>query len=316
MIRKIPYALTRSFHKVGFEFKKHSPEILLVGGIVGTVTAAVMACKATTKIQDILEETKEQVDAIHTGVEQKNVNGEPYSEEDSKKDLAIVYAQTGIKFAKLYGPAVAVGALSITSILASNNIMRKRNVALAAAYTAVDTGFKEYRARLIDRFGEELDRELKYNVKTEKVQETVVDENGEEKTVERTITTANPNMKSEYAKFFDDGCKGWTKDPHLNLMVLRRVQDWCNERLKSRGYMFLNEVYEELGIYKTPAGQIVGWIYNPNDPNCHNFIDFGIYDYDDPRARDFVNGHERVILLDFNPDGNIMQRFARNQFTY
>ena len=313
---KIPYALTRSFHKVGFELKKHSPEILLVGGIVGTVTAAVMACKATTKVQDILEETKEQVDAIHTGVEQKNVNGEPYNEEDSKKDLAIVYAQTGIKFAKLYGPAIAVGAFSITSILASNNIMRKRNVALAAAYTAVDTGFKEYRARLIDRFGEELDRELKYNVKTEKVKEIVVDENGEEKTVEKTITTANINEHSEYAKFYDDGCKGWTKDPHLNLMAVRRIQDWCNERLKSRGYMFLNDVYEELGIPKTIAGQSVGWIYDPKDPKRHNFIDFGIYDYDNPRNRDFVNGYERVILLDFNPDGNIRNEFVYHQFTY
>lgn len=313
---KIPNTLSRSFHKVGFELKKHSPEILLAGGVVGVVTAAVMACKATTKVQEIIEETKEQVDVIHQGVEDKQIKGKPYSEEDSKKDLAIVYVQSGMKFVKLYGPAVTVGVLSITSILASNNIMRKRNVALAAAYTAVDTGFKEYRSRLVERFGEELDRELKYNIKTEKVQETVVDENGEEKTVEKTITTANPNTHSAYAKFFDDGCKGWSKDPHLNLMVLRRVQDWCNERLKSRGYMFLNDVYEELGIPRTPAGQVIGWIYDPKDPNRKNFIDFGIYDFDDPRKRDFVNGHERVILLDFNPDGNIKNEFVYHQFTY
>lgn len=313
---KIPYVLSRSFHKVGFELKKHSPEILLASGIIGGVTAAVMACKATTKVQDILEETKEQVDIIHDCMKSGDVVGESYSEEDGKKDLAIVYAQTGLKFVKLYGPSVGLGVLSVTSILASNNIMRKRNVALAAAYTAVDTGFKEYRARLVERFGEELDRELKYNVKTEKIQETVIDENGEEKTVERTITTANINEHSEYAKFYDDGCRGWTKDPHLNLMQLRRIQDWCNERLQSRGFMFLNEVYSELGIPKTEAGQSIGWIYNPKDPSCHNFIDFGIYDYDDPRKRDFVNGYERVILLDFNVDGNIMKRFVKNQFTY
>lgn len=313
---KIPYALSRSFHKVGFELKKHSPEILLAGGIIGGVTAAVMACKATTKAQDIIEETKEQVDVIHECVEQKQIKGVPYTEEDGKKDIAIIYAKSGVEFIKLYGPAIAVGTLSITSILASNNIMRKRNVALAAAYTAVDTGFKEYRSRLIERFGEELDRELKHNVKVEKVEETVVDENGEEKTVERTITTANPNTHSEYAKFFDDGCRGWSKDPHLNLMVLRRVQDWCNERLKSRGYLFLNEVYAELGIPRTAAGQVVGWIYDPKNQSGDNYVDFGIYDYDDPRARDFVNGYERVILLDFNVDGNIMKKFERNQFSY
>lgn len=313
---KIPYAVSRSFHKVGFKLKQHSPEILLVGGIVGGVTAAVMACKATTKIQDILEETKQHVDAIHEGVEKQEVNGHPYSAEDGKKDLAIVYAQSGLQFVKLYGPAIGLGVLSVSSILASNNIMRKRNVALAAAYSAVDTGFKEYRARLVERFGEELDRELKYNVKAEKIQETVVDEKGEEQTVEKTVITANPNETSEFAKFYDDGCKGWTKDPHLNLMQLRRIQDWCNERLKSRGYMFLNDVYSELGIPKTVAGQTIGWIYDPKDPKRHNCIDFGIYDYDKPRNRDFVNGYERVILLDFNPDGNIRNEFVYHQFTY
>lgn len=313
---KIPYVLSRSFHKVGFEVKKHSPEILLVGGIIGGVTAAVMACKATTKVQDILEETKQHVDVIHKGMETGEVNGDEYTVEDGKKDLAIVYAQSGLEFVKLYGPSVGLGVLSVTSILASNNIMRKRNVALAAAYSVVDNGFKEYRARLVERFGEELDRELKYNVKTEKVQETVIDENGEEKIVEKTITTANIREHSEFAKFYDDGCKGWTKDPHLNLMALRRIQDWCNERLKSRGYMFLNEVYAELGIPRTPAGQVVGWIYDPKDPKRHNCIDFGIYNYDDPRVRDFVNGYERVILLDFNVDGNIKNEFVYHQFTY
>lgn len=34
-----------------------------------------------------------------------------------------------------------------------------------------------------------------------------------------------------------------------------------------------------------------------------NFIDFGVFDGDRPRARDFVNGYERSILLDFNVDG-------------
>ena len=155
------------FSKTSFQLKKHSPEILVVAGVIGVVTSAVMACKATTKVNEILDKTKEDVEAIHKCEEDESMK-EQYSSEDAKKDLTIVYAQTGVKFAKLYGPSVVLGALSITSILASNNILRKRNVALGAAYAAIDKGFKEYRNRVIERFGEEVDRELKYNLKAKK----------------------------------------------------------------------------------------------------------------------------------------------------
>ena len=158
-------SMTRNLHKVGFKFKKHSPEILVVAGVVGTVASAVMACKATLKVNDILEETKVEIEKVTTVVADETISEEKYSEQDAKKDLAIIYAHTGIKFVKLYGPSIILGTLSITGILASNNILRKRNIALAAAYKAIDTGFKEYRSRVVERFGEELDKELRYNVK-------------------------------------------------------------------------------------------------------------------------------------------------------
>ena len=238
--------VTRSFNKVGFQLKKHSPEILIVTGVVGVVTSAVMACKASTKVSDILEDTKEKVDQIHEVLADETISEEKYSEEDSKKDLAIVYAQTGLKLVKLYAPSIILGALSITSILASNNILRKRNVALAAAYATVDKGFKEYRSRVVDRFGKELDRELKYNIKAKEIEETVVDEKGKEKTVKKTINVADPNEYSDYARFFDDGCTGWDKDPEYNLMFLKRQQQHANDMLQARGYLFLNDVYEML----------------------------------------------------------------------
>lgn len=311
--------VTRTFGKLNFQIKKHSPEILVVAGVVGVVTSAVMACKATTKVNDILEESKTKVDQIH-GVladdskrfKEVEENGEMtkvevYSEEDGKKDLAIVYVQTAAKFAKLYGPSIVLGALSITSILASNNILRKRNVALAAAYATVDKSFKDYRSRVVERFGKELDRELKYNLKSQEIEETVVDEKGKEQTVKKTVNTVNTNhFFSDYAKFFDDGCTGWTKDPEMNRFFLLRQQDQANERLKSIGYLFLNDVYEMLGIPKTKAGQIVGWVYDTNKPNGDNYVDFGIFNAYSEQARDFVNGYERTILLDFNVDGNIL----------
>ena len=298
---------TKTFHRVGFQIKKHSPEILLVTGITGVVTSAVMACKATTKVDAIVEETKKSIDTIHEGMEAGNICDVEYTEEDGKKDLAIVYIQTGVKFAKLYGPSVLLGLTSIGCILASNNIIHKRNVALSAAYTAIDRSFKGYRSRVIERFGESMDRELRYNIKTQEVKETVVDEEtGKKKTVKSTVSVVDPNTYSDYARFFDEYCAGWTKDAEYNLMFLRQQQNYANELLKSRGHLFLNEVYDMLGIDRTKAGNIVGWIYDEKHPIGDNFVDFGIYVLDNEKARDFVNGRERSVLLDFNVDGDIL----------
>lgn len=298
--------LTRTLNRVGLKLKKHSPEILVVTGVVGTVASAVMACKATTKIDEVLAETKDNIDKTKDYVEKKGFS-EKYTEEDYKKDLTIFYARGGLELVKLYAPSVALGALSITAILSGHNVLRKRNVALAAAYATVEKGFKEYRGRVVERFGEELDRELKYNIKAKEVEETTVDEKtGEEKITKKTVHVADPNNYSTYARFFDDGCAGWTKDPEYNLMFLKNQQRYANDLLKSRGHLFLNEVYDMLGIPRTKAGQVVGWIYDEEYPNGDNFVDFGIYDLYNEKARDFVNGYERTILLDFNVDGDIM----------
>ena len=307
--------ITRTFNKAAFKFKKHSPEILVVAGVVGVVGSTIMACKATTKVNDILDDTKDQLDKIHEAGERLEngetlmlKDGEEYTVEQNKKDLTIVYAQTALKFAKLYAPSVIIGGLSITAILTGHNITRKRNIALAAAYTAVDKSFKEYRGRVVERFGEALDKELKYGIKSKEVDEVVTNEDGTESVVKKTVDVVdatNPMNVSEYARFFDDGCAGWTKDPEYNLMFLRDQQRYANDLLKSKGHLFLNEVYDLLGIPRTKAGQIVGWIYDEKHPNGDNFVDFGIYDTNKTANRDFVNGYERTILLDFNVDGNI-----------
>lgn len=294
--------VTRSFNKIGFQIKKHSPEILVVAGVVGVVTSAVMACKATTKVQEILDDTKNQLDVVHSCMETGDVVGEPYSEEDGKKDLALIYVQTGLKFAKLYAPSVILGSLSIAGILTSNNILRKRNVALAAAYTAVDSSFKSYRGRVIERFGKQLDHELRYNIKAQEVQEVVTDENGKEETVTKTVNVIDPNDIGDYSRIYYEGNIGWTKNPEANLFFLKNQQRYANDKLKTRGYLFLNEVYESLGFAPTAVGAVAGWIYNEEEPTGDNFVDFGIY-----QDIDFVNGHERSILLDFNCDGNILR---------
>lgn len=298
--------VTRTFNRAGLKLKKYSPEIFVGVGIVGVVASAVMACKATTKIDDVLAEQKENIEKTKDYVEEHGYS-EKYTEEDHKKDLTIFYSRSAVDLVKLYAPSVILGTVSIAMIVNGHRILRKRNVALAAAYATVEKGFKEYRGRVIERFGEELDKELKYNIKAKEVEEVVKDEEtGEEKIVKKTVNVADPNLYSDYARFFDDGCTGWTKDPEYNLMFLKDQQRYANDLLQSKGHLFLNEVYDMLGIPRTKAGQAVGWIYDEVHPVGDNFVDFGLTDIHNARVRDFVNGYERTILLDFNVDGSIL----------
>lgn len=288
--------------KAVMKLKKHSPEILVVAGIAGTVVSAVLACKATTKVAEILDETKGTLDTIHEGMETGAINGQEYTNEDGKKDTVVVYAQTGMKLAKLYGPAIILGTLSITSILASNNILRKRNVALGAAYAAIDKSFKEYRGRVIERFGEQVDTELKYGIKAKKFEEIEVDpETGKEKKVKKTVMVADPNLQSDYTVYFDSKSRNYETNPDYNRMFLKAQQAFANDKLQTRGHLFLNEVLDDLDLPRTPAGQIVGWTKDGPD----GYVNFRIVEVE----RETEDGrHEPALLLDFNVEGNIWEK--------
>lgn len=288
--------------KAVMKLKKHSPEILVMAGIAGTVVSAVLACKATTKVAEILDETKGTLDTIHEGMETGAINGQEYTTEDGKKDTVVIYAQTGMKLAKLYAPAIILGTLSITSILASNNILRKRNVALGAAYAAIDKSFKEYRGRVIERFGEQVDTELKYGIKAKKFEEIEVDpETGKEKKVKKTVMVADPNLQSDYAVYFDSKSRNYETNPDYNRMFLKAQQAFVNDKLQTRGHLFLNEVLDDLDLPRTPAGQIVGWTKDGPD----GYVNFRIVEVE----RETEDGrHEPALLLDFNVEGNIWEK--------
>jgi hypothetical protein len=310
-----------SINKFKFMFKKHSPEILVITGVVGVVTSAVMACKATTKVNSIIEKKEEIMDIIHEtakrledGETLQTVDGKDYTMETIKKDTTIVYIQTGLKLVKLYAPSVILGTLSIVSILASNNILRKRNVALTAAYATLDKGFKEYRNRVIDRFGEKVDHQIRHNLKDVEVEETIIDENGKEKKVKKTIEVADGPVHSPYVKVFDECNANWEKSSEHNMFFLKSCESFANDKLKAKGRLFLNEVYEMIGFEPTKAGQAVGWVYSDDPKHTGaNYVDFGICDIytctpaEAERKTAFMNGYERSIILDFNVDGNVWE---------
>lgn len=86
----------------------------------------------------------------------------------------------------------------------------------------------------------------------------------------------------------------WNSDQEINKLFLRSVQNYVNDRLKTRGVIFLNDVLVELGMVRTRKGQIVGW--HISDGNT--VIEFNPGEPDD----------EGAILLDFNVGGVVLDK--------
>lgn len=296
--------IKQTLNRLKFKTIKHSPEILMYAGVIMGVGASILACRSTLKIKDVLDKSEETIKTIHETRDDKE-NDYEYTNDDAKKDLAIVYTSTALDIAKLYAPSVILGGMSITCIIQSHSVLKKRNIALTAAFTTASESFNRYRKGVIERYGERVDHELKHGVKAEKI--NVVDENGKNKKETVDVVSGELDKYSDYARFYDDGCNGWSKDPEYNLMFLKSQQQYANDKLIAQGYLFLNDVYDMLGIPRSKAGQLVGWIYDPDNPIGDNYVDFGMYDVNKPNARDFVNGYEKTILLDFNVDGNVWE---------
>lgn len=304
--------VTKFAGKTGLIIKKNSPELLMGAGITGVIITIVCACKATTRADEVLDHHAEKMKRIHDA-EQFQDEECPYPPAVAVKEKAVVYAQTGLEFGRLYGPTLAMGSLSIACILASNRILNKRYLAVVAAYNAVSTSYEQYRKRVKDRYGEDIDYEMRYGVKREKINVYDLDENGDiiPKTKRKEEIEVITDMPSEYArywgKYLKDGIRNenWDENQEFNLLFLRGVQAEANYKLHERGYVFLNEVYDMLGFDHTQLGQVVGWF---DDESGDQYIDFGLYSLNNRENRRFINGEERTILLDFNCDGIIWDK--------
>lgn len=313
--------MIQTLNKLKFKTVKNSPQILMYAGVVGVVGAGIIACKSTLKLTKVLEETKNTMSSINEAVEDDTID---YTQDEARKDKTLVYLTTTLDIAKLYAPSVILGGVSIAAMIQAHNILNKRNAALAAAFTTASESFKKYRKSVVDRYGERVDYELKHGIKSEKIDVTETDENGKTKTKKQTVDIASEIYGvSDYARYYNENCVGWNKDPEYNLMFLKSQQQYANDKLIAQGYLFLNDVYDMLGIPRSKAGQIVGWTYDSDSPVGDNFVDFGIYDvyvndYRDEITNDtigeeridFINGYKASILLDFNVDGNVWEKMG------
>lgn len=292
------------FRKIGFQLSKRSPEILLAVGLIGVVAGTIVACKATTKASAIMERTKGELDAVHECLEEKE---EEYDEETAKKDTAIIYTHTALDFVKLYAPAVGIFAVSVACILVSHNVLNKRYLSVSAAYAAANKAFSEYRSRVANRFGKEVENEIRYNIKAKELEKKSVDENGNEVIEKTTVDAANMD-DDHISRCFDETNPYWQKTPGYNRSFLQNMQCHANTILHAQGYLFLNDVYDLLGFPKTKLGHVVGWKLGAK--NSDSFVDFGIFESTKPEVVDFLRGQERSVWLNFNVDGNVFTQMS------
>lgn len=296
-MKLVPAAITQKVARNALLARRASPGMLFGAGIVGMVGSTVLACRATLKLEEVLDEAHSNLDTA------RNLDHPEYSEKDRHRDIALIRFQTSVKIVRLYAPAVLVGGASIAALTSSHVILNRRNVALTAAYAAVEKGFNEYRARVVEKYGEDEDRNLRYG--SEEVE--IIDPDTNKK---RTVTRVAPGDPSIYARFFDPYSTSWSREPEYNMVFLKAQQNYANDMLKARGHVFLNEVYDMLGLPRSKAGAVVGWVYS-KDGETDNFINFGVFNGQSQQARDFVNGFEGSILLDFNVDGVIYDKIER-----
>ena len=267
--------LSKTLGRTSLKLKKKSPHIMFGVGITGMVTSTVLACRATLNLSDTLDEVQRDIDQAR-GTDQ---------------DIAYAYIKSGAKLGRLYGPAITVGVVSIGLLSRSHYNLTRQNANLMAAYAALQAGYESYRARVRAELGD--DRELA-------LYRGLVaggDQDGDD-----VPCLTDPNELSPYARFFDEYSQHWQKDAEKNRLYLQCQQNYANERLRAYGHLFLNEVYDMIGVERTSAGAVVGWVISDKGDN---YVDFGMFH---PSNSPFINGWEKSVLLDFNVDGVIYDK--------
>lgn len=280
--------------------QKHSPTILFGAGVIGVIGTTILAARATLKLEEVLEETQTNLAMVKKVVATKNPK---YTEEDSKRDVVIVYTQGALKVARLYWPSIALGAASIAMLAGSHNILNKRNAAITAAYASVKRGFDDYRKRVVAEIGPDAERRLRHGIEEREIIEET--ETGPQP---RIVQSASKHGHSPYARFFskENAPSTFQQRADYNLTFLQAHQNMANHRLESRGYVLLNDIFDGLGMERTPEGCVVGWLRDEKHGG-DGYISFGIFD-DDAKFYDFMVGNENAILLDFNVDGIIYEK--------
>ena len=284
-----------------FYIKKNSPEILVGAGIATLIGSLVYTVIGT----------------LDTGVDVTNAvceldeveNDDSLMEEERRKKKHGIYIHAGLNIARNYAPAVTLAMASAGCLIGSNAIMRRRAFSLAAAYSALDATFSDYRTRVIDEYGDEVDKKMRYGLTTKEVEvEQVDEETGEVVKTKATVTEGDESATTVWYKRqyeLSDGTvivnPNWQPNKDLNATFVLAQIAWFNGRLSRGEHVWQDDIYKELGIpvdgYRQEA-HVLGWT---PDKSGEKYIKCRLYNKEE--SGDFISNDDGDILLAFNPDG-------------
>lgn len=255
--------------KVGAILVKNAPKICVALGVAGVGVGVAVACKDTLAGVDEINQAKVDI---------------------CEKD----YIPAAKRFAKVYWPSFVIIGGSLVVIISGHRMLAKRYAGLVVAYESLNKSYKNYRGYIKKHYGDDADYNARHVTdKTSLVDNEIVCVDPED------IFIPDRDL-SDFAVFFGRDYSELVNsdDPEEAYHHVKAQEEWANAVLQERGYIFLQEIYDSLGVDRfAPDG--VGWCAGIGD----DFVDFGIYNVRNGRA---VNGLEPVFLLDFNHDGYIL----------
>lgn len=284
-MKYVPKSLSRAVGKTVLKAQKNSPTILFVAGVGGAITATVLACRATLRVNDVLDDHEK--DLADLGRVYQRDNAMVLKEHD--REQAYIYMRTIARIAKLYGPAVGVGACSVVCLTKSHNILMQRNAALTSAYVSLQTFLDGYRGRVREEVGESREKDLYYaSTPVELVEDT--------KDGPKKIYGSTPGIGSPYAVIWGPGNWAFQDSPEHNVSFIRIQEQLMTDMLRSKGYLFLNDIYDRFDLPNTAAGQICGWMID------HDKSDDFVEILETP-----MHDGSGAFMLDFNIAGPVFE---------
>lgn len=280
---------------VGLTLSKHSPTIAVGAGVIGLVGTVVLASRATLNAQYTLGIHEANMNTVTRNFEEfrDGKSKIPYMESELRRDKTGIWIRTMADLGKLYAPSIILGGLSVAAILAGHNQMSQRLVGMTAAYEGLAHTFKKYRGVVTEELGAEKEENLYQRASLQTME---VDDDG------NSIFRGSATQ----VWFDEDTSANYEPSDWKNSRFLHDVQAAMNRQLQYKGHVFLNDVFDALGLPETPAGCQLGWLRGGPNENT-KFIDFGLDLNTDKVTRARINETvgKNAVLLDFNIDGVI-----------
>lgn len=295
--------ITTAFYTGVARISKHAPTILSITASAGVIATGYLAWKAGTRFEDVegrdWDRRKECL---------KNADIIP------DEDVPKIERKNRILFildtVRTVAPAAIVGAATITMIYFSNSISKKRLAAVGAAYATLQTAFDGYKRTMVEALGKEsVEKILKPKLPNvgKSAEEILSSDNKSDAANVSDAVVNSLKALSPYARIIaEESSTCWDPNEDYTSQNLAAVQLWANRRLERKGHLFLNEVFDQLGLSRTREGAVVGWLKNGEGDGYVSFGDFDASIYRVP-SEDYSRVDSNFIV-DFNVDGVIWDR--------